>query len=97
MDKEPFSVTGATLAFYRYEADGLVYYEFDATECEPPEPMVNALRGLQLLDTSDKRLLMINMQEPEGLYLRIADAFAWEVSPRENGDVEIVFRRKTTF
>ncbi len=35
----------------------------------PPEPMVNAMAGLRLLDNSNKKLIMINHKTPGGLFL----------------------------
>lgn len=67
---------------------------FDSSQSEPPEPMVNALRGLALLDAPDKRLLMINMQQPTGLFSRIAGEFGWDMRLNDNGDMEILFWRK---
>jgi hypothetical protein len=80
--------------FETFEQDGLIYYRFDTIETECPEPMVNAMHGLKLLDSMNKRLVMINMQEPMGLYPRIANDFEWEVEPLDGGDVRITFKRK---
>jgi len=94
LPEKRFTPVGATVAFEAYEADGLTWYRFDCVETSCPEPMINAMCGLKLLDTTEKRLVMVNMQEPLGLYPRIAADFAWEVEPLPNGDVEIIFRRK---
>ncbi len=94
MSNETFIPKGATVPFETYEQEGLTYYRFDTIETECPEPMMNAMHGLQLLDTMDKRLVMLNMQEPMGLYPRIAADFEWEVETLESGDLRITFKRK---
>ncbi len=96
MDKKSVTVKGATVPFATYEADGLTYYEFDSTQRECPEPMMNAMCGLKLVDSASKRLVMTNMQEPAGLYPRIAEDFEWSVETLESGDVRIVFKLKST-
>ena len=92
--KERIDLPGAPLPFFKYYEDDLTCYEFNAVMSDPPIPMVNALRGLELLKNPDDRLLMYNMQEPIVLYPRIADKYAWEVTVLENSDVLIVFRLK---
>jgi len=89
--KEQIDVTGATLPFFRYEENGITYYEFDSSESELPVPMVNALRGLELLKDRNERLKMINMQEPTGLYPSIAERFSWSTEVLEDGNVSILF------
>ena len=42
-----------------YEKDDLVFYEFDATQCQPPEPMVNTIHGLKMLKSEKDRLVGI--------------------------------------
>ena len=96
MDRETMNVKGATVPFLTYEEEGVTYYAFDSTQCECPEPMMNAMCGLKLLDDASKRLVMTNMQEPAGLYPRIAEDFEWSVETLESGDVRIVFRLKNT-
>jgi hypothetical protein len=92
--KEPIEVLGCTLEIYMYIENGIIYYEFDSRLCEPPEPMVNALRVLRHIDSNDKRLVMINLQEPIGLYEKLRERFEWNVTPLEEGDVRVVFRLK---
>ena len=91
MDNEQIEVPGTTVPFFTYTQEGIQFYEFDTSLCQPPEPMVNMMRGLQLLDSKMKRSVMINMQEPTLLYSRLADDFSWEVTVLENGDVKIIF------
>lgn len=91
-EKIPLKIKGVTLPFYTYVFEDISYIEFDASACQPPEPMFNVMRGLELIAGSDKRLVMINAYEPTPLYPRIADSVVWDVTVLENGDVKIVFR-----
>lgn len=84
---------GATVPFTSYEKDGFTCYEFDTSTCVPPEPMVNAMLGLKLLDSADKRLVMINHRLPAGLFPKIEDDFEYE-STEEEGKVIVTFKRK---
>ncbi len=92
--KERIDLPGATLPFFKYEENDLTYFEFNASKSDLPIPMVNAMRGLELIKEPEDRLLMINMQEPVGLYPRIANEFEWDVTVLENGDMQIVFKLK---
>ncbi len=92
--REIIDVPGCTIPIYMYMKEGITHYEFDSRGCEPPVPMMNALRVLDLVDEANKRMVMINMQEPTGLYVKLQDYFSWEVTPLEDGDVTIIFQRK---
>lgn len=94
MPNERFRPVGATVEFERYEENGFICFACNTVDTECPEPMINAMCGLKLLDGPDKRFIMTNMQEPLGLYPRVASDFEWEVEPLEGGDVRITFRRK---
>ena len=91
MEKKEIIIEGGSLPFFEYKQDGLTYFEFDASESGCPEPMVNAMAGLQLLDNPKKRLIMINGHEPNGLYPRIEGKFTWEAETLENGLSKITF------
>ena len=93
-EKVLLEVPGATLPFYSYEEDGTTYIEFDSSQSSPPEPMVNVMKGFELIAGTDKCLVMINAQEPAPLYPRIADSVTWEVEVLDSGDVKIVFTNK---
>lgn len=93
-EKVRLEVPGASLPFYTYEDEGITYIEFNSSESHPPEPMVNAMKGFELIAATQKRLVMINAQEPTPLYPRIADSFVWDAEVLENGDVKIVFRNR---
>ena len=94
MQKREIAIEGATVDFYTYEIEDVTYYEFDTSDCEPPEPMINAMCGLKLLKDKRTKLVMINMQEPLGLYPRIEDEVKWFSSLDDNGNVRIVFSLK---
>ncbi|MDQ7056583.1 MAG: hypothetical protein Q9M89_09100 [Persephonella sp.] len=77
--KQEIHVEGATVPVYLYEKDGITYYEFDTSELGPPEPMVNALSVLKLIDSPQKRAVMINHKKPMGLFDKISDRFDYKV------------------
>ena len=93
-EKVLLEVPGASLPFYTYEDEGTTYIEFDSSECHPPEPMMNAMIGFELISGSANRLVMINAHEPVALYPRIADSVTWDVEVLDSGDVKIVFTNK---
>lgn len=93
MNKKLVEVPRATLDFYKYEKDGLVFYEFDATECSPPEPMVNAVIGLSMLKNKEDRVVGIFFHEPIPLYERVSSEFTHEAKELENGDYKVIFKR----
>jgi len=93
MKKEQVDIPMTTLEFYKYEKDGLVFYEFDATMCQPPEPMVNTIHGLKMLKNENDRLVGLFFHEPTPLYDRIGDAFVHEATELDSGDFRIVFKK----
>ena len=92
--KKPLDIPGASLPFFHYERDGVEYIEFDSSECHPPEPMVNFTRGFEHIKGTDKKLVMINAQEPAPLYPRIASELSWEVEVLDDGNVKVVFSNR---
>lgn len=92
MERELIEVPRATLDFYKYEEGGLTYYEFNATGCQPPEPMINAICGLSLLKSENDRLVGIFFHEPFPLYDRIPLSIGHEAKELENGDVRVTFK-----
>lgn len=92
MERELIEVPRATLDFYKYEEDGLTYYEYDATKCQPPEPMVNTMVGLSLLKSENDRLVGIFFHEPFPLYQRIPLTISHEAKELESGDVRVTFK-----
>ncbi len=96
MNKEQIEVTGATEPFFTYEVDGVRYYEFDSSLCTPPGPMVNAMSGLKLIDSPNKKLVMINMKKPMGLLPKVENDFSWEEEDLPDGKVKLTFSLKHT-
>ncbi|WP_455755857.1 hypothetical protein [Sulfurimonas sp.] len=92
MDKELILVPRATLDIYRFEEDGLTCYEFNATECQPPEPMVNSIVCLNLLKSENDRLIVTYFHEPTPLYDRISDKYSYKSVELDSGDVRVVFK-----
>ncbi len=94
MQKEKVVIPMTTLEFYKYEKDGIIYYEFDATECCAPEPMVNTMNALRVIQNDKARLVGRFFHEPTPLYAKISQFFDYEAKELENGDFEIVFQVK---
>jgi hypothetical protein len=94
VDAQKIAVMGATVDFFKYIEDGVSMYQFDTSRCGPPDPMVNAMAGLQLLDENSK-LVMINHKAPGGLFPKVEDEFNYEVQDLENGFVKVIFTKKT--
>ena len=84
-------VTGATVDFFELVENGLNIYYFDTSKCEPPDPMVNAVIGLQLIKGTDNKLVMINHKSPGGLFNKLDADIAYEVEELGNGLVKVVF------
>ena len=91
--KQKVQIPRATLDFYKYEENGLVIYEFDATQCQPPEPMVNAVVGLTMLQNEKDRLVGLFFHEPTPLYDRVGNGYTHEALELENGDFKITFKK----
>lgn len=81
-------VKNATVDFFEDEN----YYYFDTSLTGAPEPMINALAGLKLLDGS-KKLIMYNHKIPLGLFPKIEDYFDFKVEEFEDF-VKITFSKK---
>ena len=89
---QEISLEGATVPFYKYNVAGVEYLQFDSSRCGHPEPMINAMTGLQNISDS-QRLVMINSKAPMGLFPKIENDFSWEVE--ELGDVtKITFTKR---
>ncbi len=87
------TIEGATVPFHKYEEDGIVFLQFDSSKCGHPEPMVNAMIGLQNL-TGDERLVMINHKPPMGLFSKVEAEFDNDVKEIENDLFKITFIKK---
>jgi len=93
-DAKKIEIPGATVDFYTYTKDGVTYYQFDTSRCGPPEPMVNAMSGLKMLDSPNKRVVMINHKKPMGLLDKIGSNFNIEIEDLEDGRVKLIFDYK---
>ncbi len=85
-------VENSTLSFYKEEDN----YYFDSSSTAVPEPMINAVAGLQLLNKNEK-LIMINHKIPMGLFPKIEAYFYYEVEELDDGNVKIIFTKKENF
>ena len=92
--KEPIEVAGATTEFYTYKDGETQVYEFDTSKLGPPEPMVNAMAGLKMIDGPNKRLDMINHKKPMGLLDKIGENFNITDTEMDDGRVKISFTYK---
>lgn len=93
MQKKLVVVPRATLDIYNYIEDGFNVYEFDATECSPPEPMVNTIVVLEKLQNENDRLKVTFFHEPEPLYERLSQNFVHESQELQSGDILVTFRK----
>jgi len=87
------TLEGATVPFYSYEKDGVEYLQFDTSKTGHPEPMVNAMVGLQNLKDGQK-LVMINHKPPMGLFPKIEADFDYDVKEIGEGLYAITFSKK---
>jgi len=91
--KEALKVDGATVPFYTYKMGETQFIEFDTSKCGPPEPMVNAMAGLKLVNENTK-LAMINHKKPGGLLSKIGENYNIENEKLEDGRVKLIFSYK---
>ena len=91
LTKTELEVMGATVPFYTYTIEDTQYFEFDTSKCGPPDPMVNAMAGLKLIDDSNKKLVMINHKFPGGLIGKIGENYSHEKEELADGRVKIIF------
>ena len=93
-EKTELEVMGSTVPFFTYKMEETQYFEFDTSKCGPPDPMVNAMAGLKLIDGADKKLVMINHKFPGGLISKIGENFNVDRNELDDGRVEIIFSYK---
>ncbi len=91
---EEFSPEGSTVPFFKYTIEESQIIEFDTSKCGPPEPMVNAMIGLKMIDENTK-LLMINHKSPGGLISKIGDNYDIESVDTPDGGVQLLFSYKS--
>jgi hypothetical protein len=94
IEKKDIEVMGATVPFFTYTIEETQYFEFDTSMCGPPDPMVNAMAGLKLIDSPNKRLVMINHKFPGGLMGKIGDNYDHNREDMSDGRVRVVFSYK---
>ena len=94
IEKKLMTIPRATLDIYNYSEDGLNVYEFDATECSPPEPLVNTIVTLEMLKNDSDILRVLFFHEPFPLYERLEESFLHDAVELESGDVLVTFKRK---
>ncbi len=90
-DATKISVEGSTVDFYTYMNENNTYYQFDTSMTGPPEPMVNAMAGLNLIDGADKKLVMINHKSPGGLIAKISENYDIAEEAIDGGKVKLIF------
>ncbi len=90
---EQIEVNGATVPFMKYEANGVVVYQFDSSKAGHPEPMINAMSGLQMIKGNEK-LEMINSKAPMGLFPKIEADFNFDVEELVDGRFKITFTKR---
>ncbi len=95
LTKEALEVEGATVPFFTYTLEDTQYIEFDTSKCGPPDPMVNAMAGLKLLDAPNKKVVMINHKSPGGLLAKIGENYDITEEKLEDGRVKLVFSYKS--
>ncbi len=91
---EEFTPEGATVPFFKYTMGESQIIEFDTSKCGPPEPMVNAMIGLKMVDEKTN-LLMINHKSPGGLLSKIGDNYSIESVDTPDGSVQLLFTYKS--
>ncbi len=92
-DAIKIKVENATVPFYKYTHEDETFIVFDSSKCVHPEPMTNAMAGLQLLEKCEK-LVMFNNKPPLGLFEKVKDDFNYKVSENVDGTAKIIFTKK---
>jgi len=94
IEKKEIEVAGATVPFFTYQEGETQVFEFNTSKCGPPDPMVNAMSGLSLIDAPGKRLDMLNHKKPMGLLNKIGENFNITDETLPDGLVKISFTYK---
>jgi hypothetical protein len=94
IQKNEIEVAGATVPFFNYKEGDTEVYEFDTSRCGPPEPMVNAMAGLKMIDGPDKKLVMINHKKPMGLLDKVGANYDVATEDMDDGRVKLIFTYK---
>lgn len=93
-DWDEFEASGASVKFYKKEEDGVKFIGFDSSACVPPEPMVNAMVGLNFIKDKSTKVVMINHKFPAGLIPKISDKFNYKDEILKSGLVRVEFSLK---
>ena len=93
-NREAIEVEGANVPFFTYTDGEDQVFEFDTSKCGPPDPMVNAMAGLKLLDAPNKKVVMINHKSPGGLIAKIGENYDIAQEKLEDGRVKLIFSYK---
>ncbi len=94
LQKQPIEVEGANVPFFTYQEGEDQIIEFDTSKCGPPDPMVNAMAGLKLLDAPNKKVVMINHKSPGGLLAKIGENYDIDEEKLDDGRVKLIFSYK---
>ena len=86
-------ISGATVPFYRFEDNGVMFLQFDSSKAGHPEPMVNAMSGLQSIE-GDEKLIMLNSKAPMGLFPKIENEFSFVVIELDDNRVKVIFSKR---
>ena len=95
LNREAIEVEGANVPFFTYKDGEDQVFEFDTSKCGPPDPMVNAMAGLKLLDAPNKKVVMINHKSPGGLIAKIGENYDIDEQKLEDGRVKLTFSYKS--
>ncbi|MCK5110132.1 MAG: DUF2249 domain-containing protein [Arcobacteraceae bacterium] len=90
---QQIKVEGATVPFMKYEENGVTIYQFDSSKAGHPEPMINAMTGLQMIAEGEK-LEMINSKAPMGLFPKVEADFNFNVEELVDGRFKITFTKR---
>jgi len=86
------AVDTATVEFLTFSKEDKTYYYFNSTQVGPPEPMVNAMAGLNLLKNDDV-LIMHNHKKPMGLLNKVEENFNISEEAQDDGSIQLFFTR----
>ncbi|CAD7287412.1 hypothetical protein LMG7974_00291 [Campylobacter majalis] len=89
-----FKAEGASVSFYKTIKNDIQIIGFDSRPCVPPEPMVNAMVALNMINDKSTKVVMINHKYPAGLIPKIQDKFNIERENLDGEEVKLTFSLK---
>jgi len=92
-NSQAITVDGATVPFFKYNKNNVTFLQFDSSKANHPEPMINAMSGLQALNDGEK-LVMINSKPPMGIFPKIENDFTFELDELEDGNARVIFSKR---